>query len=115
MANLTPEQRAAQRKLVGVLNAKYAMWFEPNGEFCIWRDGVADGIPELSEAYDALEIPYSVRAEEIVVRRRKTAGFTITVAWDDLSALTRWVPSFQKSIDSVRTEVEKARTTDTAQ
>jgi hypothetical protein len=35
MANLTPEQRATQRKLVGTLNIKNAMWFEPSGEFCI--------------------------------------------------------------------------------
>lgn len=110
MANLTPEQRAAQRKLVGTLNVKNAMWFEPNGEFCIWRDQVAEewggGIPELSEAYDALEIPYVVRVEVKILKKRRTAGFTIVVAWDDLPALTQWVPSFQKQIDGVRDELE---------
>lgn len=29
MANLTEEQRAVQRKLVGTLNRRNAMWFEP--------------------------------------------------------------------------------------
>lgn len=114
MANLTDEQRAAQRKLVGTLKRKNAMWFEPNGAFCIWRDEVAEewggGIPQISEAYDALGIPYIVRVEQVTVGKRKKVGFTIVVSWENLSALTRWAPSFHKTIDGVRAEVEKERT-----
>ncbi|OJX73106.1 hypothetical protein [Leifsonia sp. 71-9] len=113
MANLTEEQRAAQRKLVGTLNRRNAMWFEPNGAFCIWRDEVAEewggGIPQLSEAYDALAIPYVVRVEQMIVSKRKKVGFTIVVNWEDLPCLVRWAPSFEKTIDGVRAEVEKAR------
>lgn len=108
---LTPEQRTAQRKLVGTLNLKSSMWFEPNGEFCIWRDQRAStewgaGIPELSAHFDTLEIPYVVRVELLNVgKNKKKAGFTLVVRWDDLPALTRWVPSFQKQIDNVRVEI----------
>lgn len=108
---LTPEQRAAQRKIVGTLTLKSGMWFEPNGQLCIWRDGRAsaewgNGIPELSEHFDTLEIPYFVRVEFLTVGKRKKPGFTLVVRWDDLPALTRWVPSFKKQIDNVRAEVE---------
>ena len=113
MSPATPEQRLAQRKLVGTLNRQNAMWFDPNGSFCIWRDQRASdewgaGIPELSKHFDVLEIPYAVRAEVVPAGKRKKAGFTLVVAWNDLDALTRWAPSFQKQIDNVRDEIEQA-------
>lgn len=111
---LTSEQRTAQRKIVGMLTLKSGMWFEPTGEFCIWRDKTASiewagGIPEFSPHFDVLEIPYSIRIESLTVRKTKKPGFTLVIAWDDLPALTRWAPSFQKQIDGVRAEVEKTR------
>lgn len=114
MANLTTEQRDAQRKIVGTLNVKKLMWFEPNGDFCIWRDErssteYGQGIPELSKLYDILAIPYYVRMEMLSVGKKQKPGFTLAVRWADLSALTRWAPSFQKQIDDVREEVEKTR------
>jgi hypothetical protein len=104
---LTPEQRSAQRKLVGTLNLKSGMWFEPDVGFCLWRDHQASaewgaGIPELSINFDTLEIPYVVRPEVLTVREREKAGLTLIVRWDDLDSLTKWVPSFQKQIDNVR-------------
>jgi hypothetical protein len=117
MANLTPEQRDAQRKIVGTLNVKKLMWFEPNGDFCIWRDErssteYGQGIPELSKLYDVLEIPYYVRVEMLLVGKKQTPGFSLAVRWDDLPALTKWAPSFQKQVDGVRGEVEKTRTSE---
>ena len=110
---LTPEQRTAQRKIVGTLSLKSHMWFELTGDFCIWRDDRASaewgaGIPELSEHFDALEIPYLVRVEVVNTGKRKKAGFTLVVQRNDLPALTRWVPSFQKQIDNVQAELDKS-------
>lgn len=110
---LTPEERTAQRKLVGTLNMRNAMWFEPKVGFCIWRDQRASqewggGIPELSAHFDTLAIPYVVRSEVLTVGKRQKAGFTLVVQWDELPALTRWAPSFQKQIDSARAEVKAA-------
>jgi hypothetical protein len=107
---LTPEQRTAQRKLVGTLNLKSGMWFEPSGGFCIWRDQRASvewgaGIPELSVHFDTLEIPYIVRPEVVAVGKSRKAGLTLIVQWNNLDALTKWVPSFQKQIDRVRSEI----------
>ena len=109
---LTPEQRNAQRKIVGTLNARSYMWFEPDLAFCIWRDERAStewgaGIPELSAYYDTLEIPYEVRIETIPAGKKKKTGFTLVVKRDDLPALTRWMPSFQKQIDAVIVELDK--------
>jgi hypothetical protein len=109
---LTPEQRTAQRKIVGTLNLRSFMWFDPHGQFCIWRDNRAStewgaGIPELSAHFDTLEIPYSVRIQMMTVsKNNRKAGAALVVQWGDLPALTRWVPSFQKQIEGVRAEVE---------
>lgn len=111
----TPEQRTAQRKLVGTLNTKNYMWFDPNGDFCIWRDQRAStewgaGIPELSAHFDTLEIPYVVRPEVVnVSTSKKKAGFTLVVPSEDMRAITRWMPSFQKNIDRVRSEIADLR------
>jgi hypothetical protein len=111
----TPEQRTAQRKLVGTLNTKNYMWFDPNGDFCIWRDQRAStewgaGIPELSAHFDTLEIPYVVRPEVVnVSTSKKKAGYTLVVPSEDMRAITRWMPSFQKTIDRVRAEIADLR------
>lgn len=107
---LTPEERTAQRKLVGTLNLESGMWFEADIGFCLWRDQRAStewgaGIPELSVHFDTLEIPYVVRVEVLNVGNQKKAGFTLMVRWDDLPTLTRWIPSFQKHIDGARAEI----------
>ena len=108
---LTPEQRTAQRKLVGTLNLKSHMWFELSGDFCIWRDERASaawgaGIPELSAHLDTLEIPYIVRVEWISAgNNKKKLGFTLVIVSGDLPKLTRWAPSFQKQIDNVSAEI----------
>lgn len=107
---LTPEQRTAQRKLVGTLNLRSGMWFDPDIGFCIWRDQRASidwgaGIPELGAHFDTFEIPYVVRVEVLTVGRQNKPGFTLVVWWDDLHALTRWVPSYQKQIDNARAEI----------
>ena len=71
---LTPEQRTARRKIFGTLNLENGMWFEPTGEFCIWRDDHAStewtaGIPELSMHFEVLlQIPCSVQVEMANVR-----------------------------------------------
>jgi len=108
---LTPEQRTAQRKIVGTLNVKNYMWFDPDMGFCLWRDKRAStewgaGIPELSAHFDALEIPYSVQVRMMTVTKQRKAGFTLVVGWDDLPALVRWMPSFQKQIDDARVQLE---------
>lgn len=110
---LTPEERTAQRKLIGTLNMRNAMWFEPGVGFCIWRDQRASqewgaGIPELSGHFDTLAIPYVVRPEVQTIGKRQKAGLTLVVRWEDLPSLTRWAPSFQKQIDSARAEVDAA-------
>jgi hypothetical protein len=110
---LTPEQRTAQRKIVGTLNPRSGMWFEPDLGFCIWRDQRAStewgaGIPELSEHFDPLEVPYVARPDVLDVGKRKEAGFTLVVRWDDMPTLTRWVPSFQKQVDAARSEIAEA-------
>ena len=117
----TPEQRTAQRKLVGTLNVKNYMWFDLTGDFCIWRDQRAStewgaGIPELSAHFETLEIPFVVRPELLNVgKNKKKAGFTLVVQSDDLPALTRWMPSFQKNIDKVRAEIAALSATSPAE
>lgn len=89
------------------------MWFEPNGGFCIWCDQRAEewggGIPQITEIYDTLAIPYLVRVEQVTGGKQKKVGFTIVGAWDDLPALTMWVPSFQKQIDGARGDRKSPR------
>ena len=86
------------------------MWFEPQAGFCIWRDQrdseeFAAGIPELSDHFDALGIPYLVRVEFRTAQGRRTPGFTLVVGWDDLSVLTKWVPSFSVQVENAKAEL----------
>lgn len=92
------------------------MWFEHDAGLCIWRDKRASeewglGIPELSDYFDTLEIPYSVRVELLTVGKQKKAGFTASIRWDDLDFLTRWVPSFQQQVDNAKAEIAEDPTT----
>ncbi|WP_139200782.1 hypothetical protein [Curtobacterium sp. MMLR14_010] len=110
---LTQEERTAQRKLIGTLNMRNAMWFEPDVGFCIWRDqrdsqAWGAGIPELSAHFDTLAIPYVVRPEVQAVGKRQKAGLTLVVRWEELPSLTRWAPSFQKQIDNAHAEMDAA-------
>jgi hypothetical protein len=101
---LTPEQRAAQRSLVGFVRAGYGVFLDEQRGFCIWRGTTAQasgvGINEVTGHLDVLEVPYTVAVETMTVRRREQAGFAAQVARADLPALVRWVPSLQKSIDA---------------
>ncbi|TFD82516.1 hypothetical protein [Cryobacterium fucosi] len=60
-------------------------WFDPTGDFCIWRDQRAStewgaGVPELSAHFETLEIPFVVRPELLNVgKNKKKAGFTLVV------------------------------------
>lgn len=113
---LTPEQRTAQRKIVGLLNRRSGMWFEQDAGLCIWRDKRASeewglGIPELSEYFDTLEIPYSVRVELLTIGKQRKAGFTAVISWDHLDTLTTWAPSFQPQIDNAKADMAEDPTT----
>ncbi|MFJ6661307.1 hypothetical protein ACIQNG_33925 [Streptomyces sp. NPDC091377] len=106
MAQLVTEaERAAQRRLVGVVRTSsvltgggLAMWRECNaGE---WKASAA----ELSQDLDVLKVPHEVvvafrppRARE--ARRRK--GQEVRVAF---AKLVRWVPSLQQPIDELPAE-----------
>ncbi|MGX5185795.1 hypothetical protein ACWKT5_23960 [Streptomyces avermitilis] len=109
MAQLVTEaERAAQRRLVGVVRTSgvltgggLAMWREYNaGE---WKASAA----ELSQDLDTLTVPHEIviafrppRARE--VRRRK--GQEVRVAFAELGKLVRWMPSLQQSIDELPSE-----------
>ena len=101
---MSPKQRAAQRTLIGLFRAGSYVWLDEQRGLCMWRSRDAgewmQDAGELGEHLDALDIPYTVAVETKVVRKRHVAGFTIQVARADLPAVTKWVPSFQKSIDA---------------
>lgn len=101
---LTPEQRAAQRTLIGLFRAGSYVWLDEQRGLCMWRSRDAgewmQDAGELGNHLEALEVPYTVAVEKQIVRKRQTPGFTVQVARADLPAVTRWVPSFQKSIDA---------------
>ena len=107
LMTLTPEQRTAQKVLVGMLNRRSFMWFEPGDRLCIWRSQspIVAGAEEVSQHFDALEIPYGIRIELMKVGKQKKGGVTLTVSWDDLEAITRWAPSFQKHVDQARAQL----------
>lgn len=103
---LTSAQRAAQRSLVGLVRVGSAVVSRRDG-LCIWRaEGSEEwqvGAGEIAEHLDVLEVPYSVA---IVVRpargtRRRQAGWEIRVAWDQMDAITHWVPSLRRLMAAV--------------
>lgn len=99
---MPPEQRAVQRTLIGLFRAGSYVWLDEQRGLCMWRSRDAGGwmqdAGELGTHLEALEIPYTVAVETQIVRKRQVAGFTIQVARTDLPAVTKWIPSFQKSI-----------------
>lgn len=101
---MPPEQRAAQRTLIGLFRAGSYVWLDEQRGLCMWRSHDAgewmQDAGELGTHLETLEIPYSVAIETQIVRKRQVAGFTVQVARKDFPAITRWVPSFQKSIDA---------------
>lgn len=102
---LTPEQRRAQRVIVGLIRGGGSA-LDVDG-WCVWRHPQAGewqaSAQEISSHLDTLEVPYSVA----VVRRRyrrasePTIGYEVRVANADLPALLRWAPSLQKLIDAL--------------
>lgn len=101
---MPPEQRAAQQTLIGLFRAGSHVWLDENRGLCIWRSRDAgeymQDATELSKHLDALDVPYTVAVESQIVRKRTTSGLTLQVARKDFGAITRFVPSFQKSIDA---------------
>jgi hypothetical protein len=102
---LTPDQRSAQRRLIGLvrvgsngsLSREHGLgWWreETDGE---WKSGHND----ITEMFEALGIPYDVTIEKRPIRGRVRAVIGAYVAWDDLPAVVRWMPSFQQLIDQV--------------
>jgi hypothetical protein len=105
---MPPEQRAAQRTLIGLFRTGGGVWLDEQRGLCMWRSPEAAewglDATALSKHLDVLEVPYTVSPEVLDVGKRKKAGFTIQVARNDFGAITRWVPSFQKSIDAAEKE-----------
>lgn len=101
---MPPEQRAAQQTLIGLFRAGSHVWLDEKRGLCIWRSRDAGeymkDTSELSQHLDALDVPYTVAVETQIVRKPSTAGLTLQVARKDFGAITRFVPSFQKSIDA---------------
>lgn len=100
-----PEQRAAQRRLVGLINAGSGLWLDEERGLCIWRSHDAaeqlTGITRITDTLDALNIPYSVAIEKMFVSKSEgtKVGLTAQIARHDLGGVVEWMPSFQKTID----------------
>lgn len=106
---LTPQQRQAQRVIVGIVRGGAAQLHEAGWR--VWRHPDAGewqaSAEEIAAHLDVLEVPYTVA----VVRRRHSrrspaavTGLEIRVATADLPALLRWVPSLQQLMDAVTVE-----------
>jgi len=89
---------------MGLFRAGSHVWLDDQRGLCIWRSRDASeymqDTSELSKHLDALEIPYTVAIETQMVRKSSTSGLTLQVARQNFGAITRFVPSFQKSIDA---------------
>lgn len=101
---LTPEERQAQRVLVGLVH-RGASQLDPGG-WRVWRtvrsqDGAGATFEEITEYLDTLNIPYEVeiRRGQYSSRRQVETAFEAVVRTKDLPALVRWVPSLQGAID----------------
>lgn len=108
---LTPEQREAQRKLIGLILRGGASWMNREDGLCIFRQELESnfnvGAHELTEHLDTLDIPYTVTLNyPMTFGQRKVKGYKISVAWDDLPTVTKWMPSLQKHIDKVDADTE---------
>jgi hypothetical protein len=103
---LTPAQREAQRKLIGLVQRGGATWMNREEGLCIFRQelqsGFSVGAHELTEHLDALGIPFTITINyPMALGKRTVRGYKVSVAWGDLPAVTRWMPSLQKYIGQV--------------
>ncbi|MFB9466977.1 hypothetical protein [Streptomyces cinereospinus] len=107
MAQLSEEERSAQRRIVatvrscGVLNSDgLAMWREADcGE---WKATAAD----IGQDLDQLQVPYQVVAAyrfplANAWNKSLRRGEEVRIAAKDLIHLVRWMPSLKKSIDDL--------------
>lgn len=102
---LTPEQRSAQRRLIGLVRAGSNGSLSREHGLRWWREE-ADGEwkaghTNLTEMFVTLGIPYEVTIEKRPTRGRARGVVGVYVPWDDLPAVVRWMPSFQQLIDQV--------------
>jgi hypothetical protein len=102
--DLTPQERAAQRSLVGLVRAGSAQLDSGIG-MRIWREQGSEewqvGLDEIIEHLTMLGIPHHIILMRRKVGRRTVGGFEVRVRWDDLDAVVRWVPSLQRLIDAL--------------
>ena len=102
---LTDEERHAQRVLVGLVNAGGPAAHMDSEGWHVHRDPRVDVISvpaeEITEHYETLGVPYSVRIVMLKAPRTKSprAVFDVFVDNADLPTLVRWVPSLQRLID----------------
>jgi hypothetical protein len=103
---LLPEERAAQRSLVGLVRRGAVRVSRADG-MCIWRDPTMDPLgvsaADITAHLDALQIRYTAAlvVRPRTQRRPKRAGHEVRVAWADLGKVTRWVPSLRPLVDAV--------------
>lgn len=107
---LTERERYAQRVLIGVILRGGGAAVLTRDHLGIWRERGSEswkaGIDDLSRLLEELAIPHAV----VDLTRPATGtlparpGQEIRVAWDDLHAVVRWMPSFQKLIDAIRSQ-----------
>lgn len=101
---LAPEQRAAQRSLIGILNTGSGVRLNRTDGLCMWRGREAEewggGAGVVTEKLDVLGIPYTVAVTHMTFKSGRQPGFDVRIRWEDLGAVLRWMPSFQKSIDA---------------
>ncbi|TFD43760.1 hypothetical protein E3T37_00730 [Cryobacterium sp. TMT2-10] len=101
---MPPEQRIAQRTLVGLFRGGSGVRLTREDGLCVWRGRESEewglGASQLTKHLDALEIPYVVAIMKMKSGTGMKAGFDVRVPWNQLDKVTRWVPSFQKSIEA---------------
>lgn len=102
---MIPEQRAAQRTLIGLFRGGSGVRLSKEDGLCIWRGVESEewglGAVQLTEHLDALGIPYSVAIMASPFRKGMKPGFDVRITWDQLHLVTKWVPSFRRVIDAV--------------
>lgn len=102
-----PEQRSAQRQLVGILNRGFTI---DEVGVCIPRSETLSIMyggatpAEVSETLELLNIPYEVIVTSVTGRRGEPVGFDLRIAWNDLPALARWAPTAARKADDARTK-----------
>lgn len=105
VADATEGQRAAQKRIVGVVRAScvlglfgLALWREADaGEWKASAEEVAADLAVLGVPHTVVGANRPPTSRSPMVRR----GREIRVVWDDLPALTRWMPSLAKAMEDV--------------